>query len=175
MGRLTLNPIPHIDPFGTILCPLLGIPFGWAKPVPINPTRFRRDVSMRAGIMLTAAAGPASNVVLAVGAAVAYGLLLRFGVFHDFRRSGAQFLLMRGIELNLMLCVFNLIPIPPLDGSRVADGLIPYRMRPAWEQFTQYSWVALLAVIVLGGSFLAVPIGWLDDQLRELIRIIAGW
>ena len=79
-----------------------------------------------------------------------------------------------GIELNLVLCVFNLIPIPPLDGSRVADGLVPYRLRHHWENFTQYSWIALLAVIVLGGSYLAVPIGWLDDQLRELIWFIAG-
>src|SRR5579872_3573193 len=66
MGRMTLNPIPHIDPIGTILLPMLGIPFGWAKPVPITPTRFRRDISMRAGIMITAAAGPLSNLVLAV-------------------------------------------------------------------------------------------------------------
>jgi len=173
MGRLTLNPIPHIDPFGTILCPLLGVPFGWAKPVPINPTRFRRDVSMRAGIMLTAAAGPASNLVLAFLAAVTYGLLLRYGVF-GFHRSGPQVLLLRGIELNLALCVFNLIPIPPLDGSRVADGLVPYRLRPMWEQFTRYSWLALLAVIILGGSYIAVPIGWMDGHLRELILFIAG-
>src|SRR5689334_23219884 len=65
-GRLTLNPIPHIDPIGTILCPLLGIPFGWAKPVPVNPLRFNRGVSMRTGMMITAAAGPLSNLVLAV-------------------------------------------------------------------------------------------------------------
>src|SRR5580700_1620810 len=76
MGRMTFNPIPHIDPFGTILCPLLGIPFGWAKPVPVNPTRFRRDVSMRTGMMITAAAGPISNLLLAVLCSVAYGMLL---------------------------------------------------------------------------------------------------
>jgi Zn-dependent protease len=173
MGRLTLNPIPHIDPFGTILCPLLGIPFGWAKPVPITPTRFRRDVSMRAGIMITAAAGPASNVVLAVVVAVVYGLLLRFGVLSLYDPGGAQVLILRGIELNLALFVFNLLPIPPLDGSRVADGLMPYRLRHVWEEFTRYSWVALLAVIILGGSLLAVPITWLDGHLRELIVFIA--
>ena len=65
-GRLTLNPIAHIDPVGTLLLPLLGIPFGWAKPVPVNPTRFRRGVNMSTGMMITAAAGPLSNVVLAI-------------------------------------------------------------------------------------------------------------
>src|SRR5215468_292941 len=78
-GRLTLNPLPHIDPFGTILCPLLGVPFGWAKPVPVVPSRFRRDVNMRTGMMITAAAGPLSNLALAVVCTVLYGLLLRFG------------------------------------------------------------------------------------------------
>src|SRR5580698_8792478 len=79
-GRLTLNPIPHIDPFGTILCPLLGIPFGWAKPVPVNPVRFNREISMRAGMMITAAAGPLSNLVLAVLCSALAGLLGRFQI-----------------------------------------------------------------------------------------------
>jgi Zn-dependent protease len=78
MGRLTLNPLAHIDPIGTVLLPLLGIPFGWARPVPINPARFRRSMRMSTGMMITAAAGPLANVILAVACTVAYGLLLRF-------------------------------------------------------------------------------------------------
>src|SRR5215831_21359818 len=77
-GRLTLNPIAHIDPIGTLILPLLGVPFGWAKPVPVNPTRFRRGVNMSRGMMITAAAGPLSNVALAVLSAIALGLIARF-------------------------------------------------------------------------------------------------
>src|SRR5512134_1879423 len=75
MGRLTLNPLAHIDPLGTILLPLLGVPFGWAKPVPVNPARFRRGVHMGRGMMITSAAGPLSNLLLATVCAVLFGLL----------------------------------------------------------------------------------------------------
>ncbi len=173
MGRLTLNPVPHIDPVGTLLLPLLGIPFGWAKPVPVNPLRFRREVSMRAGMMITAAAGPASNLVLAVLGTVGYGLLLRYGLVGS-RRAGVGFLVTSFIMINVALCIFNLLPIPPLDGSRVADGLMPYRLRQAWDGFTRYAWVALLAVIILGQSVLAAPIGWLSGHLFTLAWYIAG-
>jgi Zn-dependent protease len=169
-GRMTLNPIVHADLFGTLLAPLLGVPFGWAKPVPINPVRFRRDVSMRAGVMLTAAAGPVSNLVLAVACAVGYGLLLRFGVLG----RGVDILLMRGISVNVMLFLFNFFPVPPLDGSRVAEGLVPYRYRGAWDGFTRYSWVGLLAVIYLGGALLAGPLHWLERSLEGLIAAVAG-
>src|SRR5262252_9131058 len=76
-GRLTLNPIPHIDLVGTLLLPLLGVPFGWAKPVPVNPARFKRTVNMRTGMLITAAAGPFSNLVLAILAAVILGIIHR--------------------------------------------------------------------------------------------------
>ena len=88
-GRLTLNPLAHIDPVGTLLLPLLGVPFGWARPVPVNPARFRRDVHMRTGMMLTAAAGPASNLVLALVSAVAIGLTIRLAPGHH--RLGSRF------------------------------------------------------------------------------------
>lgn len=172
-GRMTLNPLVHIDPIGTIIAPLLGIPFGWAKPVPITPTRFRRDVSMRAGIMITAAAGPISNLLLAVVLSVSYGLLLRFGVI-GYASGGVDRLLTIAIEMNVALCLFNLLPVPPLDGSRVADGLVPYRYRHLWDQFTRYSWIALLLVIVLGSSLLAVPLFWIEGHLHALIAAIAG-
>jgi Zn-dependent protease len=172
MGRLTLNPIPHIDIIGTILCPLLGIPFGWAKPVPVNPTRFRRDVSMRSGMMITAAAGPISNLILAVLCAVVYGVLLRFGVVH-YGQAG-EALLTKAIEINLLLFLFNFFPIPPLDGSRLVDGLLPYRFREAWEQFSKYSWIALLLVIFLGGRLLQGPFEWLQEHLYALIWAIVG-
>jgi Zn-dependent protease len=172
-GRLTLNPLPHIDPFGTILCPLMGVPFGWAKPVPITPSRFRRDVSMRTGVMITSAAGPVSNLILAITCSVVYGLCLRFGVLGE-SRSGLDELLLTAVATNLSLFVFNFLPIPPLDGSRIADGLMPYRFRAQWDELTRYSWIALLVVILVGGPLLSVPISWLFDHLRSLIFAIAG-
>jgi Zn-dependent protease len=173
MGRLTLNPIPHIDPIGTILCPLLGVPFGWAKPVPVVPSRFRRDVSMRAGTMITAAAGPLSNLALAVVCTILYGLALRFGLAH--RGSPLGRLLMRGgVGLNLALFVFNFFPVPPLDGSRVVDGLIPYRYRDQWNEVTRYSWILLLLLIWFGGPLVEAPLRWLEAALDPLLRLIAG-
>ncbi len=172
-GRLTWNPLVHADPIGTFVAPMLGVPFGWAKPVPITPSRFRRDVTMRTGIILTAAAGPISNLLLAVVCAVAYGLLLRFGLL--VQHGGVDLLLLRGIEGNVALFLFNFFPVPPLDGSRVVDGLIPYRYRRQWDEVSRYSWIALLAVVVAGGALLAGPMAWIDGQLeRTVAAAVAG-
>jgi len=149
MGRMTLNPFVHIDPVGTVLLPLLGVPFGWAKPVPINPLRFRRNVTMKKGMMLTAAAGPASNLVLAAGSILVLALLTRFRPDLVAPGSRAERLLDLLIFMNVVLAVFNMLPIPPLDGSRVADALMPRRLRPAWERFCQLGPLALAAVIIL--------------------------
>src|SRR5512137_2420561 len=113
-GRLTLNPAAHVDPFGTLLLPFLlaasGLPgFGWAKPVPVDPTRFRRDVTMGRGMAITASAGPLSNVVIAVLATVVLGLIYRLQL--DLP-SGARALLANLIFMNVSLAIFNLIPVP---------------------------------------------------------------
>lgn len=172
-GRMTLNPLVHIDFLGTILLPLLGIPFGWAKPVPVNPLRFRRDVSMRKGMMITAAAGPASNLLIAIACSVLLGLMLRFNVIHA-GAAGAYTLLSIMIVMNIGLCVFNLLPIPPLDGSRVAEGLMPYRLRPTWEQFTRFAGVLLFAIIIFGRGVLFVPIAAIQGQLEKVMYLVAG-
>jgi Zn-dependent protease len=176
MGRLTLNPIPHIDLFGTILLPLLKVPFGWAKPVPVNPARFKRSVTMRTGMMITAAAGPISNMILAVLCTVGYGLLRRYGhqsMIADSSGLAVESLLVQGIGVNVSLALFNLLPVPPLDGSRVADGLMPLRLRPAWESFTRLGPFLLLAVILFGGSLLSGPshvaFGWLNALLQLIV------
>ena len=166
-GRLTLNPIPHIDPVGTLILPLLGIPFGWAKPVPVNPTRFRPGVNMKTGMMITAAAGPFSNIVLAVLSAVALGLISRFAPTSLSMGSGLGLasLLTTLIVINVTLAIFNMIPIPPLDGSRVVDGLVPLRWRPQWESIVRVSPILCVVVLVVGGRFIAGPasavVGWL--------------
>ncbi len=148
-GRLTLNPLAHVDPIGTLLLPLLGIPFGWAKPVPIEPLRFRRDVSLRAGVALTAAAGPLSNLVLAaLCTALAYAhASLAPGTMDA--SAGLPRLLETAVFLNVVLALGNAFPIPPLDGSRVVDAFVPDRLRPAWTSFTHVGPVALFALIAL--------------------------
>jgi Zn-dependent protease len=172
-GRLTLNPVAHIDPIGTLLLPLLGVPFGWAKPVPINPLRFTRKVTMGTGMAITAAAGPLSNLVLAVLCAVGIGVLYRVSPLTLARNEGVGVLLMYGIQLNVALFVFNLLPIPPLDGSRILQRVVGYRHPHAWEQFSRVAPFILFVVIATGGLFLSRPIGAVNGVLYELIGRIA--
>lgn len=105
-GRLTLNPFVHMDPVGSLLLPLLGIPFGWAKPVPFNPSRFRRQVSMRMGSLITAAAGPMSNVCLGVISVILFALQSDPG-------AALATLFSQLAVLNFALAIFNALPIPP--------------------------------------------------------------
>jgi len=131
-GRLTLNPIPHIDPIGSVVLPVLlvftGSPFlfGWAKPVPYNPYNLRNQ---RWGEAIVAAAGPGVNIVLAL----IFGLLVRLG-------GGAftpvfLFLVAIVVKVNILLALFNLLPIPPLDGSKLLKTLLPYRAGAAFQRF----------------------------------------
>jgi Zn-dependent protease len=180
-GRLTLNPIVHIDLFGTIILPLLlsvstggTIGFGWAKPVPVNPARFRRGVRMKTGMMLTAAAGPFANVVLAVLCTVAFGLTLRFAPEAAPTDSAWRDLLHELIGMNVALAIFNMIPIPPLDGSRVVDGLMPLKWRGAWEGFTRLAPFLLIAVIVGAGYIMGGPMNAAFTLLNRLLRVVVG-
>jgi Zn-dependent protease len=178
MGRMTLNPFAHIDPVGTVLLPLMGVPFGWAKPVPVNPLRFRRGMTMRKGMMLTAAAGPASNLVLAAASILLMALLVRFRPDLIAPGSRAALLLHLLIFMNVLLAVFNMLPVPPLDGSRVADALMPRRLRPAWERFCQYGPLALAAVIILPLLMGVSLFGWALEAtayVRDaVIRLLGG-
>lgn len=172
-GRMSLNPMVHIDPIGTLLLPMLGIPFGWAKPVPVNPVRFDRKWSMRTGMALTAAAGPFSNLVLAIACAVVFGVGLR--VAPDVVGEGAaRAFLLYGIQLNVTLALFNLIPVPPLDGSRVIARYIPAKFERQWEDFVRLSPMLLFVVIAVGGRVLSRPIGLVTNALHDLIRAIVG-
>jgi Zn-dependent protease len=174
LGRLTLNPLPHIDPIGTIMLPLMRVPFGWARPVPVNPARFTRNISMGAGMAITAVAGPLSNAVLALFCTVAFALMLRFGVYHE----AIARLLLLGLRVNIALALFNMLPIPPLDGSRIAEHLVPYRYRPAWNSYAQYGPLLLLAVIVMPSfthiNVLAWPFAKINTWAMYLIYAIRG-
>ncbi len=178
-GRLTLNPLAHIDPIGTVLLPLLGVPFGWARPVPVNPARFRRSITIRHGMVITAAAGPASNLAMALIATIGYGLYLRFVPSALVGDGLVARMVSLSVILNVVLAIFNMLPIPPLDGSRVADGLMPARYRPQWERFMQYGGLVLAFVIVapllLGFSFLSYPVQLAQHALYSMAFWIAGY
>ncbi len=174
-GRVSLNPLEHIDPIGTVLLPLLGVPFGWAKPVPINPLRFRPNIRVSTGMMLTAAAGPVANFLLAVIGCLCLAALAA-GIRTGLAGGGDQALLTAIYQLlyvtiiiNVMLACFNLLPIPPLDGSRIVDGLLPASLRPVWNQFSALGPLVLVAVILLP-VFLGVSI-W-SPLLRHLSSLI---
>jgi Zn-dependent protease len=180
LGRVSLNPLDHIDPVGTLMFPLLGVPFGWAKPVPINPVRFRPTVSMPIGVLWTAAAGPLSNLLLAaLGFAALYGITtltaLEVAGLLDHRAVVAvyQFLTMFVI-INVALAIFNLLPIPPLDGSRIVDALVPAALRPLWSSFSELGPILLVAVILLpilfDASILTLPLEWISQILTRMTR-----
>ena len=142
MGRITLNPLKHLDPIGTILLIVAG--FGWAKPVMVNPMNMRGNP--RPSMAIVAAAGPLSNLVMAVMAAVFF----RVGLVSFTQPTGAfsaSFLLSEFIWINLVLAFFNLIPIPPLDGSKILFAILPaelvYRLRP----LEQFGFLILMAVV----------------------------
>ena len=144
LGRLTLNPIPHIDPIGSILLPLAaflsGIPFlGWAKPVPVNTRAL--GPHWRQKFMVVAAAGPASNLVLAIIAAI----LVRFTPAGAL--SGA---LESAVYVNVLLALFNMVPVPPLDGGNVLSGLLTGSMADTFDRLRPYGFLILYAMMLTG-------------------------
>jgi Zn-dependent protease len=151
-GRLTLNPLKHLDPFGSVILPLLlfiaGSPFlfGWAKPVPVNPYNFRDH---KYGELKVSIAGPASNLSLALF----FGLILRF--MPDaiaLGNPGIMIALGYIIIINLWLAIFNLIPVPPLDGSWILFSFLPHSMKNVENFLTQYGIVILVLLILFGGN-----------------------
>jgi Zn-dependent protease len=167
-GRLTLNPLAHLDPIGTVLLPLLGIPFGWAKPVPVDPCRFRADVTMGRGMLLTAAAGPVSNLVLAMACAAALRFATVCGVALP---APLAYLLSFSTGINLSLAIFNLLPIPPLDGSRIVEELLPYSWRGIWERISSARGVLLVAVFLAPWIFGSGISDWIASLSARLIGL----
>jgi Zn-dependent protease len=161
----------HMDPIGSLLLPLLGVPFGWAKPVPVNPAQFSRGVSMRTGMAITAAAGPISNFILAVLSAVVFGLYLRFA---PAPKPLINYFMLRVVTLNVSLGVFNLLPVPPLDGSRIASRFLSARFPSMWATVERYSSYLLMALMLGGAQFLSAPIAAIEGVLIGAVRQIAG-
>jgi Zn-dependent protease len=148
MGRVTFNPLAHIDPFGTIILPAIlisagGILFGWAKPVPVNFGRLGRP---RRDMVLVAAAGPAINIGLAIVSAVALNLLPFVGpTFGEWLGRN----LINSININLLLAIFNMMPLPPLDGGRVAVGILPRPLAIQLARLERYGLFILIGLIFI--------------------------
>ena len=150
MGRLTLNPLKHIDPIGTILMPLMlyfatsgAFVFGYAKPVPVNFANLRNP---KRDMIWVALAGPASNFIQAIFWALVLGILIASGVDERFFLKMAQ----AGILVNLVMWAFNLFPLPPLDGGRVLVGLLPYKQAMAVSKLEPYGFFIVMGLVIAG-------------------------
>jgi Zn-dependent protease len=172
-GRLTLNPIPHIDPFGSIILPALGALTGfpvlaWAKPVPVNPNRLRNQ---RRDMLLVSLAGPATNFALMFGAAILTRELI-VGHGYVFLRDlpPAAALAFSFATVNLFLGLFNLLPIPPLDGSALLERVLPARYLQTWYRVRPYGILVLFLLV-----FSTDVVGRiLDPFYRHLLRFVGG-
>lgn len=161
-GRLTLNPIPHMDPIGTLLFPLINmltgmnLLFGWAKPVPINPNRFRK---YRQGLFWVSLAGPGMNCILAFASACVLVMMLRWMPQDFYLFEPLTKMTLISISLNYALAIFNLIPLPPLDGSKIIESFLPYELARRYESLAQYSFFILMGLLLTGAfSILSYPI-----------------
>jgi Zn-dependent protease len=208
LGRLTLNPIAHIDWIGTVLLPLMGMitgwrVLGWAKPVPVDPSRLTRKFSMRVGYAMVAGAGPASNFVLSALFMLLLGLYVRLGFptdsytrvtlfsmamgypVEDFLRMGqfsvgqvvALTLMGRLVIINVGLAIFNLLPVGPLDGAGILRGFLPQRYLATFDRIQPTISIVLLVMFLVG--FIGVilgPLFWLADTfyITPFARLILG-
>lgn len=169
-GRLTVNPIAHLDPFGSVL--LLYTGFGWAKPVPINPARMRNP---RQGVIWTSLAGPLSNLLAALVGIILLQVEVPFLNQHldNVVLYGIYYFLQGFVSINISLAVFNLIPIPPLDGSKVLMMLLPYR-QSMWMQQRQQMLSILLWILILIG-ILSTPLSWISGWIMKFFILITNW
>jgi len=180
LGRITLNPLPHLDPIGSVLVPLAlhfsgsSFLFGWARPVPVNPANYR---NYRWGDIRVSLAGIVSNLILAFLATLAMVAVFKLdavagslgGVTHALQRMASY-----GIVINLVLAIFNLIPIPPLDGSHVLAQLLPERMALPYRRAGRYGLVVLMGIMFLAPDafrFLMLPVDFLMGAADAFIRL----
>ena len=184
--RLSLNPIRHVDPFGTLILPgllaLSGAPvFGWAKPVPVIKSRLRNP---RFGMMAVAAAGPGTNLVLAAIGALVLGLLVRSGIQPEGVSGFALASLYSFILINIFLALFNLLPLPPFDGSHIVEGLLPPRAARVYEKLRPFGFPLLFLLLLVIPYFfpglgivervVLPPVEWAEAKFMLLASWAAG-
>lgn len=174
LGRLSLNPLKHVDPMGTVVVPAVllalgGFLFGWAKPVPVGVRNLRHP---RRDMALVAIAGPLANAVMAI----AWGLLLKVALAMNVEQGawmGIRYMAMAGIMINLVLMVLNLLPIPPLDGGRVLTGLLPENAARVLDRIEPYGLVILVALMATGvlSQLMAWPMALAQWGLFSLLGL----
>lgn len=181
-GRVTLNPIAHADPIGTLLLPLLGGiyaassggvgGFGWGRPVQWQPSRIDRKWRMTTAQILVALAGPMMNVMLAVLIAGTHSILLSQGVIH--LTDQASLIMFYAVATNFILFFFNLVPAPPLDGGHVAEGLMSYKHRSKFEQYARFGPFVVMAVALIPvlAQIFRVPAMFCAEHLYRLMGAI---
>jgi Zn-dependent protease len=171
-GRVTLNPVPHIDPFGSIILPAMGAITGlpvlaWAKPVPVNPSRLRHP---RRDMLFVSLAGPATNLTLMLAAAVGAKALYESGpqvTFYEQLPLGTRILFSFAV-VNLFLGLFNLLPIPPLDGSALLERILPAQWLPNWHKFRPYGFLVLF-ILVFSTGVISEFLDPFVDQLFDFV------
>ena len=183
-GRLTMNPLAHLDPSGTLMFIFAGI--GWAKPVPVNPARFTRNISIQRGTMLVSLAGPTGNLILAVAASILHAatVLLSVAVGSNSVLNLLENLFLYLYMANTVLAVFNLLPIPPLDGSKIFGGLLPTNLYYKFLSMERTIGLLFLMLVIFGrgiiSSILSVvripfdlviwtPVHWLAQWLLQFM------
>jgi len=172
LGRISLNPMVHIDPVGTVILPVIafvsGAPIiGWAKSVPVNISRLRRE---RRDFVLVAAAGPVSNILLAIAASTMLRLLpVATEAGSSSIVAPVTEIVGLAVTLNVLLAVFNMIPIPPLDGGNVLGGLLPDRLAVWFDRVSPYGFILLYILLLTGslGAFLGPPYRFLTEVLTR--------
>lgn len=171
LGRLTLNPLKHIDILGTLMIFFVGI--GWAKPVPVVFENLRNP---KRDMIWVAAAGPITNIILATVSAVALRVLVAFGnpamasTSLDMLIEPVVLMLAFSVYINLLLAIFNMIPVPPLDGGRVLVGLLPYRQAAAWSRIEPYGMVIIIALVFFTNFFSYI----ISPFLQIGVTLLAG-
>ncbi|HDS30423.1 MAG TPA: site-2 protease family protein [Firmicutes bacterium] len=163
-GRMTINPLVHIDPMGLIFLIIMaasGFGIGWAKPVPINPYNFRNP---RRDNMLVALSGPVSNIILAAFFVLLFKLFP--GLFDTDNRVGILFVIF--LQLNMILAAFNLLPIHPLDGSHIVEGILPDPLADLWQKTYPFGFIILILLLISGGLSILI------EPMLRFISLIIG-
>ena len=175
-GRLSLNPFAHLDPIGTLMLLVAG--FGWGKPVEVNPRNYTRKISMEKGEAIVSLAGPLMNFILAIIFTLIYCAIVKFApnILIGTTGGAIQLLLMSIVSINIGLGVFNLIPLPPLDGSKIIMPFLPYKAKEFFVNNEQIFYIVFVLIWITGiaGTIITPAINWVSKGILALGKLIFG-